>query len=93
MEVIVLVAVVVILRLAGAAVTVLVKRRSAPGRPQAPASDPCLAPVLGLPPAETPNPERELVDGRMTGRMSREQYRAAMADLARRDKLIHPLGD
>lgn len=73
-----------------------------PGRPEpevrGPYADPCLGPVLGLPPyrpagpdsADDPSPDGLLQAQLFSGEISRDDYRAAMARLAAQDEREHP---
>ncbi|MBM2616357.1 hypothetical protein JIG36_12395 [Actinoplanes sp. LDG1-06] len=91
MEALVLLAVALVLRVVGAVVTVLVRRLAHRTAQPPRVPDPCLASLWGLPPTASPDPERALLDHLLSGRLDREQYRAAMAELARRDESAHPL--
>ncbi|GIE29720.1 hypothetical protein Ait01nite_027650 [Actinoplanes italicus] len=84
------------MRLVGLVVLILADRADTTAGPVPPRVDPCLGPVQGLPPATgaqrgagprpgRPDGETVLLSRLTSGRLSREQYRAAMADLARRD--------
>ncbi|WP_433797125.1 hypothetical protein [Actinoplanes sp. CA-252034] len=55
-----------------------------------PHPDPCLGPLLDLPVAP-PDPERTLLADLRAGRITRDDYRAAMAALAARSAATHPL--
>jgi hypothetical protein len=83
------------MRLVGAVVLALAdrppRRRPAPpavADPPAvarPFADPCLSSVTAIPPARAADPEQQLFDRLRAGRISREQYRDAVAAIARRD--------
>ncbi|UQU61836.1 hypothetical protein COUCH_22620 [Couchioplanes caeruleus] len=70
------------------------------GRPgeQEPRVDPCLGPVMGLPPSRRPvpaaaaevSPDAVLQELLFSGAISRTHYRAAMARLAAQDEREHP---
>lgn len=85
----VVLAVLLVIRLVGLVVLIPADQPpgAAPGPPRH--TDPCLAPLMALTPPS--NPERDLVEDLTAGRIRREQYRAAMAELAERDALAHPL--
>jgi hypothetical protein len=92
----VIAAVLLLMRFVGLAVLILADRDYPPPRPVHPRVDPCLATVLGLPPVRRTPPEPGLTDEETVllahlraGELSRDQYRAAMAELARRD--THPV--
>jgi len=55
------------------------------------ASDPCLGPVLGVPPELPQTPEDTLYTQLRSGLISQSQYRAGMARLARLDDRSHPV--
>ncbi|MEV4346461.1 hypothetical protein AB0J83_18495 [Actinoplanes sp. NPDC049596] len=78
-------------RILGAAVLIFVRRAPAEAAPRAGAPDPCLAPLLGLPPASGPDPEASLLRQLNSGEITRRQYRNAVEELARRDAAVHPL--
>ncbi|GIE78912.1 hypothetical protein Aph02nite_48620 [Actinoplanes philippinensis] len=55
-----------------------------------PHPDPCLGPLMDLP-LPPPDPERSLLTSLAAGRITRADYRAAMAALAAREAATHPL--
>lgn len=76
---------------AAALVLALVVGRREPVRTGAdPArADPCLGPVMGIPPALCP--EGRLRERLLTGDLSRREYRRAMALIAEQEEREHPL--
>jgi len=98
----VLVLVLIGIRLLGLALYVLLPRPVT--EPESPTGarasrghvDPCLGPVMALPPEFPPSPESDLLAGLASGAVSRRQYRDRMAELAARDDehrhLEAPLG-
>jgi hypothetical protein len=102
MEVLLVIAgVLLFVRLVGFVALVVADRRE-PVRPPGRRTDPCLGPVQALPPQAPrtsagcgrPEPsaqEADLLARLRAGRIGREQYRAAMAELAGRDAHAHPL--
>jgi hypothetical protein len=83
-------------------VALVVADHREPVRPPGRRADPCLGPVQALPPQALPPSsgrgrpepsaqEADLLARLRAGTISREQYRAAMAELAGRDAHTHPL--
>jgi len=66
----------------------LARRGAGSGRDRA---DPCLGPVLAIPPESPRSPEDTLFAQLKSGLISRSQYRAGMARLARLDDRSHPV--
>jgi hypothetical protein len=83
--VLVLFAVILLMKVVGLIALSLVDRPPTP----LPYPDPCLAPLLDLPPPV--DPERALLAQLRSGRISRHDYRTAMAALAAREARAHPL--
>jgi hypothetical protein len=92
----VIVGILLFMRFVGLAVLILADRDGGTARTASPRVDPCLGPVQGLPPGTgtkcraepglAQSDEETILLGRLrSGKISREQYRAAMAELARRD--------
>jgi hypothetical protein len=92
----VIVGILLFMRFVGLVVLILADRDGGTARTAVSRVDPCLGPVQGLPPTTgkeyraEPGPtlsdEETILLGRLrSGSLSREQYRAAMAELARRD--------
>ncbi|GIF16365.1 hypothetical protein [Actinoplanes teichomyceticus] len=65
-----------------AAAQLALTRPARPPQPP-PAVDPCLAALLGMPPA--PEPDQVLFARLASGEISKREYRDAMAELAARD--------
>jgi hypothetical protein len=86
--VMVLFAVILLMKLVGLIALSLVDR---PPTPLPTHPDPCLAPLLDLPLTARPDPERSLLRKLRSGRITRDDYRAAMAALAAREARSHPL--
>ncbi|MFC4070425.1 hypothetical protein [Actinoplanes subglobosus] len=86
--VLVMFAVILVMKVVGLIALSLVDR---PPTPLPTHPDPCLAPLLDLPPPAAPEPERDLLGELRSGRISRDDYRAEMAALAARDARSHPL--
>jgi hypothetical protein len=86
--VLLLFAVILLMKVVGLIVLALVDR---PPTPLPHHLDPCLAPLLDLPMPPAPDPERALLAELRSGRISRHDYRAAMAALAAREAQAHPL--
>ncbi|BEL04720.1 hypothetical protein Q0Z83_029110 [Actinoplanes sichuanensis] len=86
--VLMLFAVILLMKVVGLIALSLVDR---PPTPLPPHPDPCLAPLLDLPLPPAPDPEKALLKKLRAGRISRDDYRAAMADLAAEEARAHPL--
>jgi hypothetical protein len=85
--VLLLFAVILLMKVVGLVVLSLVDRPPTP----LPLPDPCLAPLLDLPLPPAPDPERALLAQLRAGRLTRDDYRTAMAALAAEDARVHPL--
>jgi hypothetical protein len=86
--VLVLFVVILLMKLVGLIALSLVDR---PPTPLPTHPDPCLASLLDLPPATCPDPERALLKKLQSGRITRDEYRVAMAALAAQEAQSHPL--
>ncbi|GAA2673419.1 hypothetical protein [Actinoplanes palleronii] len=88
-------AVLLLVRVAGALALAFSDRVPRPGGSPGRRVDPCLGPLLALPapPVRTPHPQPggTLLDRLRSGQISRAEYRARMAAVAARDARIHPL--
>ncbi|MEV4280794.1 hypothetical protein [Actinoplanes xinjiangensis] len=85
--VLLLFAVILLMKVVGLIVLSLADRPPTP----LPYLDPCLAPLLDLPVAAPADPERALLADLRSGRISRHDYRTAMAALAASEARAHPL--
>jgi len=79
------------LRLLGLALQWRLSRSRVGGARRPATADPCLGPVLATPPKVPRSPEDTLYAHLRSGLISRSQYRAGMARLARLDDRSHPV--